>query len=103
MHKAKSQRHVKATNTRWREAAAQAERDAGIPDREAHTDVREPITLDFRSYGGGLLRIEPRLGYTAVRVLDDATGAVLHCAALKESMHWIASQLPRLMAMRNCR
>lgn len=81
---------------RWRaaEQRAQAERDGGTPDREPYRDLREPITLDLRSYGGALVRIEPRIGYLACRMLDES-GVVTDCAALKTLLHRIADGLPR--------
>jgi hypothetical protein len=87
---------------RWRaaEQRAQAERDAGIRDRDPYIDARQPITIDLRSYGGQLLHIEPRAGYIAVRVLDES-GAVVQCAALKTALHRIADDLPRTLAPRN--
>ena len=87
---------------RWRaaELRAQAERDAGIPDREPYFDARQPIDLDLRSYGGPWLHIEPRIGYVSVRVLDE-TGAVVQCAALKTALHRIADALPRTLSARN--
>ena len=51
--------------------------------------------LDLRSYGGRLIRIEPRIGYVAARAVDDETGEVLHCAAVKELLHCIADDLTR--------
>jgi hypothetical protein len=92
----KSRRHQHAARCRWRavKARAQAEREAGIPDREPLPDTRQPITLDLRSYGGQLLRIEPRLGYLACRLTDEA-GNVRDCAALKTLLHRIADSLPR--------
>ena len=80
---------------------AQWERDDGIPDREPLTDARQPFTLDLRAAGFHDLRIEPRIGYVAWRAVDVDTGEVLHAAALKELLHWIADQLPRMLAMRN--
>lgn len=88
---------------RWRaaEARAKAERDAGIPDREPITDLRDPLELDLRTHGGPHLRIEPRAGYIAVRVLDADTGQVIECAALKTALHRIADRLPRRLGLRN--
>ena len=99
MHSTRSHRHQRAAHARWRaaEARAQAERDAGIPDRAAWHDARLPIVLDLRTYGGALLRIEPRPGYVSVRVIDDDTGQVVHCAALKTALHRIADALPRTL------
>jgi hypothetical protein len=97
MQRRKSPRHVKAARARWRaaEARAQAERDAGIPDRPALVDLRQPFDLDLTTWGGRRLRIEPRLGYIAARVIDAATGECLECAALKTALHNLADALPR--------
>ena len=80
---------------------AQWEREDGIPDREPMTDCRQPFTLDLKACGFHDLRIEPRIGYVAWRAVDVESAQVLHCAALKELLHWIADQLPRMLAMRN--
>ena len=101
MQRPKSARHVRAANTRWRAEHAQRERDEGIPDRAPDTDCRQPILLDLTSYGGRRLRIEPRRGYVASRAVDEATGQVMHCAAIKELLHRIADELPRMLAARN--
>lgn len=103
MQRHKSQRHVNAARARWRaaEERAQWERDSGIPDREPMTDARQPFTLDLSACGFRSLRIEPRIGYVAWRAVDVDTGDVLHSAALKELLHWIADALPRMLAMRN--
>jgi hypothetical protein len=94
MQKRKSSRHVKAANARWRAVAAQAERDAGIPDREWAEDQRQPFDLDLRSWGGPVLHIEPRRGYIAARAIDES-GQVVACAALKTLLHRVADSLPR--------
>ena len=57
--------------------------------------------MSLRSAGFRDLRIEPRRGYVAWRAVDAATGEVLHCAALKELLRWVASQVPRMLAFRN--
>jgi hypothetical protein len=102
MQPRKSQRHVRAANARWRaaEQRAQAERDEGIPDR-ADADCRQPFDLLLRAAGYRDLRIEPRRGYVAWRAVDAQTGEVLHSAALKELLHWIADEMPRMLAARN--
>lgn len=102
MQKRKSQRHVNAANSRWRaaEARAEAERAEGIPDRTAE-DMRQPFDLPLRAAGWCDLRIEPRRGYVAWRAVDAQSGEVLHAAALKELLHWIADTMPRMMAARN--
>jgi hypothetical protein len=87
--------------SRSRQRRAQSEREEGIPDREPVTDARQPFLLPLRACGLRDLRIEPRLGYVAWRAVDVDTGEVLHCAALKELMHWIADRLPRMLAIRN--
>lgn len=103
MQRHKSRRHVNAANARWRaaEARAQAERDDGIPDSPPDTDCRQPFTMALDGAGYRDLRIEPRLGYVAWRAVDADTGEVLHCAALKELLRWIAGQVPRMLAARN--
>lgn len=101
MQRPKSARHVKAAQAKWRaaEARAQAERDAGIPDREDVPDLRQPFPLDLRSAGGELWHIEPRLGYVSWRALNQA-GEVKHCAALKTLLTRIAAKLPRMVSAR---
>ncbi len=101
MHKRKSQRHQRAANARWRDVKAQAERDAGIPDRPPIIDSRQTIDLDLTSHGGPRLRIEPRVGYVSCRMVDIDTGAT-QCAALKTLLHTLADNLPRRMGLRNC-
>ncbi len=92
-----------SANARWRavEARAQAERDAGIPDREPIIDTRQCIDIDLTSHGGPRLRIEPRVGYVSCRMVNLDTGSV-ECAALKTLLHTLADNLPRRMGMRNC-
>ena len=103
MQRHTSQRHVNAATARWRaaESRAQAERDAGIPDEPAIEDCREAFALPLKCAGYLDLRIEPRRGYVAWRAIDAATGEVMHCAALKELLRWVASQVPRMLAFRN--
>lgn len=102
MQRRKSKRHQWAANARWRarEAQAEAERQAGIPDAPIG-DVRQPFDLPLRSIGYRDLRIEPRLGYVAWRAVDYATGEVVHCAALKELLRLIARDVPKMLAERN--
>ncbi len=101
MQRRKSARHVRAARARWRaaEERAQAARDAGIPDRPLPTDCRDTIILDLSSYGGKRLRIEPRVGYIACRMIDES-GEVKDCAALKTLLHRIADSLPRTLGAR---
>lgn len=102
MHRHKSRRHQRAAQARWRaaELRAEAERQAGTPDREPYIDARATLMLDLSTHGGPRLRIEPRLGYISVRVIDADSGAVLHCCALKTALHRIADSLPRTMSQR---
>lgn len=103
MQRRKSQRHVKAAKARWRnaEARAQVEREAGIPDRAPDVDLRAVLTLDLTSYGGPLLRIEPRPGRISVRVVEEDSGEVVDCCALKTALIRIAGRLPRTIGARH--
>jgi len=87
----------KSTAARYRaaERRAQAERDAGIHDRD-DADCRQPIALDLSSVGGRCLTLEPRRGYVAYRARDVATGEVVAAGALKALLHSIADELPRM-------
>ena len=99
MQHTKSRRHVKAANARWRAARADAEREAGIPDRTAE-DARQPFPLMLKAAGYRDLQIEPRRGFIAWRAVDQDTGAVVDCAALKTLLRNIANKLPRMVAAR---
>lgn len=98
MQRHKSKRHVNAANARWRRDAAQAERDAGIPDEPLYAEFREPFDMPLKCVGFRDLRLEPRLGYVAWRAIDADTGEVVHTAALKELLRWIAGKVPRMMS-----
>ena len=102
MQRRKSQRHVNAARSRWRKAdeRADTERASGIPDR-GPPDNRHPVTLSLSALGWRDVRLEPRLGYVAWRCVAVDTGQVLHVAASKELLRWIAGQLPRMLAARN--
>lgn len=102
MQRRKSARHVNAAKSRWRRAEqfADDERAAGILDR-GPTDLREPVTLALSALGWRDVRLEPRLGYVAWRAVAVDTGEVLHCAASKEMLRWLATQLPRMLGARN--
>jgi hypothetical protein len=101
MQRRKSKRHQRAANYRWRAVKAQQEREDGIPDREPIIDARQPVTLPLSALGYRDIHLEPRLGYVAWRAVAVDTGEVLHCAASKELLRWIAGQVPRLLAARN--
>lgn len=90
----------KSTAARYRaaERRAQAERDAGIPDRD-DSDCRQSIALDLSSVGGRCLTLEPRRGYVAYRARDISTGEVIACGALKTLLHRLADELPRMGRM----
>jgi hypothetical protein len=81
-----------------RRAAAEAD---GIPLRD-DADCRSPIELDLSHVGGRRYILEPRRGYLSWRVRDAESGQVLHCAALKQALHWIADEMPRMMSARHC-
>lgn len=97
-------RHYKPMAASARDARADAKRaaaeDAGIPVR-TDADCRVPISLDLRCVGGRDLVLEPRRGYVAWRARDAATGEVVGCAALKQLLHRLADDLPRMLAARN--
>ena len=101
MQRRKSPRHVRAANARWRMAKADAERADGIPDMPLISDMRQPFTMQLSAFGWRDVVIEPRLGYVGWRAVDAETREVLHCAASKELLRWIARQVPRLLATRN--
>lgn len=101
MQRRKSPRHVHAANSRWRAVKAQHEREDGIPDEPIIEDCRQPFDLPLAAAGFVDLRIEPRLGYVSWRAVDAATGEVLHCAAMKSLLRWIARQCVRPLAARN--
>ena len=105
MQRSKSIRHQRAARARWRaaEERAQAERDAGIPDDPMPSDCRDVVTLDLRSWGGKRWRIEPRLGYVSGRAINEETGEVEHCAAIKELLRLIARDTVRMMSPRSMR
>ena len=88
-----------AQRYRAQERKAQAEREAGIPDR-TDADWRTACLLDLRGAGGPLVTLEPRRGYHAWRMVVD--GAVTDCAAVKTLLHRVAAQLPRSMGPRSC-
>jgi hypothetical protein len=85
-----------AQRHRSQERKAQAEREAGIPDR-VDADFRTACMVDLRGAGGPLLYLEPRRGYHAWRRIKD--GKVIDCAALKTLLHRIADELPRTRGM----
>ena len=74
---------------------------AGRPRKPRQRDLRQPFDLLLCNAGWRDLRIEPRLGYVSWQARDMHTGDVIHCAALKELLHRIADELPRMMAARN--
>lgn len=81
-----------------RDARAEALVAAGVP-RRVDQDFRTACQIDLRGSGGLLYTLEPRRGYVAWRVVAD--GKVLHCASLKQCLHWIADQQARCSAMRH--
>lgn len=90
-----------AQRSRARTQQAAWQREDGIPDRPPIEDLRQPFPLLLKSAGFHDLNIEPRLGYVSWRAVDIDSGEVLHGAALKELLHWIADRVPRMLAARN--
>lgn len=99
MHRPKSQHHVNAAKARWRCDRAQAERDAGIPDRPIPVDVRESFQLDLRSAGGDLWVFWPVPGKIAWKA--SSLRGEAKCSALKTLLHEMADSLPRQLGERN--
>lgn len=83
------------------ERQADAERAAGIPDREPITDSRDAVPLDLRSHGGDEWLIEPRLGYASCRLRDVATNKVVAVGTLKQLLRFLSRQTPRRLGLRN--
>ncbi len=91
-------RHYRPMSSAARDARAEAQREAGIPDR-MDLDHRTACFVDLRGNGGSLYTLEPRRGYVAWRVVDG--GSVVFCGSIKQALHWIADQQARCSAMRN--
>ena len=91
-------RYYRPMSAATRDARAEAERAAGIPDR-VDGDYRTACTVDLRGHGGSLYTLEPRRGYVAWRVIDG--GKVVFCGSIKQALHWIADQQARCSAMRH--
>lgn len=82
-----------------RQARADRERAAGIPDRPP--DTRQPFELDLRAVGGPHWRAEPRPGHLAYRVFDAQTGKLVMRAPPKTILRAAADQLARGLGVRN--
>ena len=82
------------------EARMQRAAEAGIPVR-TDADCRRPIRLDLTSAGGPKLTLYPRRGYQAWRAVDDNSGEVVECAAIKALLHSLADSLPKTLGSRN--
>ena len=91
-------RHYRLMSAASRDARAEAERAAGIPDRVGD-DYRTACAVDLRGSCGPLYTLEPRHGYVAWRVLDG--GKVVFVGSIKQSLHWIADQQARCSAFRH--
>ena len=77
------------------EDRAQAERDAGIPDREPYIDGRPLIALDLSGNGGRHWVLEPVPGKLTYLARDVETGQAVYRLALKSLLHVLADGLPR--------
>ena len=82
------------------ERRAQAQRDAGIPDRNP-TDLRPPFELDLREVCGPYWHCEPALGRCTYRVRDAETMAVQFCAPPKTILARALKIVPRVLGLRN--
>lgn len=89
-----------AQRFRAQEAKAEAEREAGIHDREDE-DFRRPCMLDLSGAGGPRLVLEPRRGYVAWRARNADTGELVDCAAIKTLLHRVADDMGRMMSPRS--
>ena len=81
------------------ERRAQAERDAGIPDRD-DADRRCAWELDLRAVGGPYWVCEPRRGYVSYRVLDAGTRERVMCAPAKSILAAAQEATPRMLSGR---
>ena len=95
----KYRRRTPASRFAQAERRAQAEREAGIPDREP--DRRTTWWLDLRPVGGPWWRCEPRIGYVSYRVYVEPTGERVMCAPPKTILAKASSQLPRPLSQRS--
>lgn len=75
-------RRTPASRFAQAERRAQAERDAGIPDR-TDADTRATWWLDLRPVGGPWWRCEPRAGYVSYRVYAEPAGERVMCSTPK--------------------
>ena len=79
------------------ERKAQAERDAGIPDRQA-PPLLPPLLLDLRGAGGPHWRCEHRPGTCQWRVFDADTGARMMCGQIGGIISAAHKATPRMRA-----
>ena len=80
---------------------ANAERAAGIPDREPLHDDRDAIPFDLRKHGGKNWQIEPRPGYASCRLRDVDTEQVVYAGTLKQCLREVSRLLPHRLGNRN--
>lgn len=95
----KFRRRTPASRFAQAERKAQAQRDAGIPDRE--TDQRSTWWLDLRPVGGPWWRCEPRIGYVSYRVYVETTGERVMCGPPKTILAAAAAKLGRPQSARS--
>jgi len=94
----KFRRRTPASRFAQAERKAQAQRDAGIPDREP--DQRATWWLDLRQVGGPWWRCEPRIGYVSYRVYTEPEGVRVMCGPPKTIMAKAAAKLPQTLSLR---
>ena len=81
------------------ERRADAERAAGIPDREP-PPPRATWWLDLRVIGGPWWRCEPRIGYVSYRVYTEPEGERVMCGPPKTILAKAAAKLPQTLSLR---
>ena len=95
----KYRRRTPASRYAQAERRAQAQREAGIPDRE--TDQRVTWWIDLRPVGGPWWRCEPRAGYISYRVYAEPAGERVMCGPPKTILAMAAASLPRVLSLRS--
>ena len=82
------------------ERKAQAERDAGIPDRPAMVAL-QPLLIDLRGAGGPHWRCEHKPGSCQWRVYEADTGERVMCGQIGGILTAAHRATPRMLSARN--